>query len=118
MALLQPQDVYLDGPQPPNGRQFCTLCIMRYKAAVLSSPGVKEQIDRSEAGLGPNRLSMLSMAPGAELPELSVGLNMCPQLGNQILPVCWGHGAGVSFTNLVSAQALPQEPGLNPNGRR
>jgi hypothetical protein len=99
--LIKPVAVILDGPQPPNGRTFCMVCIGFYKESVLNQPGVREKLERAERGDGPSRMNMIDLAPGVDLPELSVGMGISFTLNNQVSQLCWTHCMGIKVTNLL-----------------
>lgn len=109
------RQIKLTGPECPEGRQYCVLCIMRYKAKCVEIPACKEAIELSEAGMGPEVLSLLELCPDVPLPELAIGMAMSAQLGQVIVPCCWTHAAGVNFTQL---QTAPPGLDLGGNGRR
>lgn len=111
VKLAVAREITLTGPEPEPGTQFCVLCLMRFKATAVASDSAKQAIEQAEAGIGPDTLDLRDLAPDVKLPVLAVGLMMTPQFQGQLMPCCWSHGAGVNFTNLMTAPGLPQ-----PNG--
>jgi hypothetical protein len=107
MTLAVAREIRLAGPEPEAGRQLCVVCMMRYKALALAVEGVKELIEAAEAGQGSDTIDLRVVAPEVPLPQTAVGLGVSQQLGNQMVPACWGHLSGVNFTSLMTAPGLP-----------
>ena len=103
--LVTVREVWLDGPQPPIGMQFCTLCATVYKAAALEAG--KELISQAATGQGPDRLSLADLLKGTVVrePEPAVGYGIAAPLGGALVPLCWSHLGAVKFTGLATGDA-------------
>jgi hypothetical protein len=102
--------IALDGPQPPSGRQFCSPCIMLFKAAVVQACGAEIQELETDGQDGQKVFRMRDVVPeGTPLPRLSVGValvNGNHQLG--MVPVCWEH---MIVANTATPSGLQQAHG-------
>jgi hypothetical protein len=107
MALAAAREIRVLGPEPEPGRQFCVVCMMRYKALAMAVEGVKELIEAAEAGEGSDTVDLRIVAPGVPWPQMAVGIGVSQALGNQMVPACWAHCSGVNFTSLMTAPGLP-----------
>lgn len=116
------REVHVTGPLPPTGVYWCTMCTARWKAEVLDVPEIRAQVEAYEHGDGPvvefDLVKALrdAKATGPKIAE-AVAISICPQLGNILVPLCWGHLAGVKFSAIQPGQP-GQVPGLLTPGRR
>lgn len=102
----------INGPVPPEGKEFCPVCVMLYKDAA-------EKFFRRviEAGLRESSQEPLVMDlekfgwPEPQYAEV-VGVSILPQLG--LLRVCWGHIAAAQLSALPPAMqgTMPGVPQL------
>lgn len=113
-GLATVREIMFDGPEPPQGQQFCMMCATRYKADVLEAAKDVIEAAQSTPGEGAVRLAMDGIAPGTAPPELAVGIGISQAFGGAMMPLCWSHLGAVKFTSLAVAQATG---GLVP-GRR
>jgi hypothetical protein len=106
-------DIYFDGPEPPEGRLWCAICVMLAKQRVTSA----EQALVSHASRSPDdspavRVNMAGHMVGTEL-EIAVTRTIStvvPQFG--ALDVCWSHALGLSLKPGGVAPASPQEAAM------
>lgn len=98
-----------DGPLPPEGKEFCPVCVALYK-----NEAEKFFRKQTEEGLRENtaeplyldlRLADLDDPQHAEV----VALSVLPQLG--LLRVCWGHVMGAQLSAIPPA-LQGQMPGV------
>jgi hypothetical protein len=99
------REVFCTGPLPPEGSQFCTICVINFKSVAVDLPDVQDEIQRLLRGDGaPVRFDLLKAVKGrVPAPEMAVGLALCPQFPGAMLPLCWAHVQGVKFTNIQPA---------------
>lgn len=105
----------INGPVPPEGKEFCPVCVMLAKNA--AEKFFRKEI---EAGLRdpsplPLRLDMRKAhLPDPEYAEV-VSISILPQLG--LLRVCWGHVMSAQLSALPPAMQGPM-PGVPSLGGR
>lgn len=101
------REVFCTGPLPPEGGQFCTVCVINYKSAIVELPDVQAEIQELLRGDGePVRLDLAKAAKNrAPQLEMAIGLALCPQFQGAMLPLCWAHVQAVKFTSIQPAAA-------------
>lgn len=92
----------INGPVPPEGKEFCPVCVGLYKNE--AERFFKDQI---QEGLRDHRVQhplVLDLAafsfPAPQLAEV-VAVSILPQLG--LLRICWGHVAPAQLSALPPA---------------
>lgn len=116
------QQVFFDGPQPPQGRVWCAVCAGGYKHAGVAAQ--RDAINRAQNGngtpsgkaprftLGKPLMSSVGPLDGAELAlAVTRGLStLGPNFG--VLDVCWSHLIALDMTGGAIAPASPQEAAM------
>jgi hypothetical protein len=104
----------VNGPLPPEGKEFCPVCVSLYKNQA-------ETAFRNEIQAGINERSDLPVIidlkkfdfPEPQFAEV-VAMSIMPQLG--LLRVCWGHVLSAQLSALPPAMQ-GQMPGVPQLGR-
>jgi hypothetical protein len=104
-------DIYFDGPEPPEGKQWCSVCAMLAKQrTVHARQAMVQQAARTGDDAPAVRVSMA--LDGAELkPAVTHAIStVVPQFGS--LPLCWSHVLGLELLPGGVAPASPQEAAM------
>lgn len=106
-------DIYFDGPEPPPGREWCSVCVMLVKQHVVAE---KQDLVRQASVSGENAPAVrVKMAPHLAGTELNTAVThaistVVPQFG--ALPVCWSHALGLELRPGGVPPASPQEAAM------
>lgn len=105
----------INGPVPPEGKEFCPVCVMLTKdrAEKHFKPEIEEGL-RDTRTTEPLVLDFSeTKLPDPQFAEV-VGISVLSNLG--LLRVCWGHVMSAQLTQLPPAMA-GQMPGVPSLGR-
>jgi hypothetical protein len=107
--------VMFKGPKPPQGRYWCTICSMLFKASMIAA--YSERINLANGmDEGPPMWIEAQMAeiqerlPAALPPEVAITRGVyapMQQLG--VVEICWSHAMGVQLTQGSVMPSSPQE---------
>jgi hypothetical protein len=104
----------INGPVPPEGREFCPICVGLYRNDLDSFFKDVIQEGLRERTQEPLRLDVaLAQLPDPQFAEV-VSVSIMPQLG--LLRICWGHVLSAQLTSLPPA-IQGQMPGVPSLGR-
>ena len=104
----------INGPLPPEGREFCPVCVALYK-------NTAERLFKDEIQAGLNERTEEAFVVDLKDTDLRepefaevVAVSIMPQLG--LLRICWGHVAPMQLSALPPA-LQGQMPGVPQLGR-
>lgn len=106
----------INGPVPPEGKEFCPPCVMLYKNAAEQffkkeiEEGLRNAKTQAPLILDLDRANLVE----PQFAEV-VAISILPQLG--LLRVCWGHVAAAQLSALPPAMQ-GQMPGVPSLGGR
>lgn len=106
-------DLYFDGPEPPEGKEWCAVCVMLAKQHVVHEQQAMVSLASRSAEDAPAvRVTMARNLTGFELkPAVTHAIStVVPQFG--ALPVCWSHSLGLELMPGGVAPASPQEAAM------
>lgn len=108
------QILFKNGPVPPEGQEFCPICVMLFRTAIDKHYAEQIGAELREAPDGPPLVYDISEVD-APAPMLAAvyGVSIMPQYG--IMKACWGHIVAAQTSMLAPASA-DQVPLLS--GRR
>lgn len=106
-------DIFFDGPQPPIGKQWCSVCVMLAKQAVVH----EHQDEVKATAMAPAdapavRILVDTISRQVELaPAVTSAIStVAPHFGP--LPVCWSHAIGLELMPGGVAPATPEQAAM------
>jgi hypothetical protein len=109
------RQVFFDGPEPPEGQQWCAICVMLVKQAVIEAEHT--MIDVSKRGDESDPPMRIDIARHVKLGghELAAAVTraistVVPQWGP--MDVCWSHALGLQLMPGGVMPASPQEAAM------
>lgn len=105
-------DIFFDGPQPPIGKQWCSVCVMLAKQAVVH----EHQDEVKATAMAPAdaeavRILVLHTGKTELAPAVTSAIStVAPHFGP--LPVCWSHAIGLELMPGGVAPATPEQAAM------
>lgn len=108
----------VNGPQPPEGEQWCPVCVADYKGAVLKAHGIVDPasldtwLEKNLSGTGGPVVLAAPVTNHRDMPALFPVVTTAPvsKLGGAVVGVCWTHADTFAWDS--APPAPPRPPGL------
>jgi hypothetical protein len=106
----------ITGPLPPDGEDWCAVCVADWKAELIASLGIDQAwVDANLSGPD-SKVIYLRAKASHPMPPLAAAVTMAPVevMGWKTVKVCWTHAAATRAVAPDPPPGFRRPPGLIP----